>query len=330
MVAMGGATERAVFAQPEEIERLVEATLDERVLRLGDCLRIWLVGTGSSQHAAELGAAMLREAGLDARPVPAMDFVRFSPPPRPEDGVVVITHTAETAFALSARARATKAGATLLSMTRQGGGWPEAVETVPRESSETYTVSYTATLLVLARMAVALGAPAFGGQIGAVGPAVREALEHPGIEDVEPTRRALVLAGVGPASVTTREGALKVREASRILAEGYDAEYLLHGSAVPLGADDHIALLSPPDDPDGLMAAIGRAAEREGTSVTQIAETVPLHPLLAQIPLTVRLQLLALRFAERRDQNADVAITGAWTEDELWDLGGPGSGPEVP
>src|SRR3712207_7174955 len=34
--------------------------------------------------------------------------------------------------------------------------------------------------------------------------------------------------------VTAREGALKLREAARRLAEGFDAEYLLHGSAVPL------------------------------------------------------------------------------------------------
>jgi glucosamine--fructose-6-phosphate aminotransferase (isomerizing) len=130
--------------------------------------------------------------------------------------------------------------------------------------------------------------------------------------------------------VTAREGALKVREASRVLAEGYDAEYLLHGSAVPLGGDDHIALLSPPDDLDGLLAAVGQAAKAEGITVTEIAETAPLHPLLAQIPLTVRLQLLALRFAERRGHDADVAITGAWTEDRLWHLGAPGSDREAP
>ena len=47
--------------------------------------------------------------------------------------------------------------------------------------------------------------------------------------------RSLQIVGAGHASVTAREGALKVREGARVLAEGYDAEFFLHGTAVPLG-----------------------------------------------------------------------------------------------
>lgn len=318
------ATENAIFAQPGEIERLAGVELDENVLRLADCRRIWLVGTGASQHAAELGAMIFTEAGLDTRPISAMDFVHFSPMPGAQDGVVVITHTAETAFALSARDKSLEAGATLASITRQDSEWPEAIETVPAESSETYTVSYTTTLLVLAKMAAALGAPSvFDNGIDRVATAAREALDQPSIEGIAPPSRALVLVGVGPSAVTAREGALKVREASRILAEGYDAEYLLHGSAVLLGSEDCLVLLRPPEDPDGLLTAVGQAAEAEGVTVTSIEEPASLHPLLSQIPLIVRLQMLALRLAKERGQNPDVAITGAWTEDKLWDLGAP-------
>ncbi len=46
-----------------------------------------------------------------------------------------------------------------------------------------------------------------------------------------------------------------------------------------------------------------------------------LPDLLAQIPMTVRLQLLALRFARMRGQDADVAITGAWAEPSIWRIG---------
>lgn len=102
--ALGSATKRAILAQPEQLGRLAEADLDDkRLSRLGNCKRVWLVGTGTSQHAAELGVAMLAEAGLDARAVSAMGFARFSPPPKRGNGVVLITHTAETAFALSVR-----------------------------------------------------------------------------------------------------------------------------------------------------------------------------------------------------------------------------------
>jgi NADPH-dependent glutamate synthase beta subunit-like oxidoreductase len=40
-----------------------------------------------------------------------------------------------------------------------------------------------------------------------------------------------------------------------LLAEGYDAEYLLHGSAVPLDHRDRLVALSPPD-PGGLVEAV--------------------------------------------------------------------------
>lgn len=47
--------------------------------------------------------------------------------------------------------------------------------------------------------------------------------------------------------------------------------------------------------------------------------------MLAQIPMTVRLQLLAERFAALRRQNPDTVITGAWADTRLWQLGGPGA-----
>ena len=45
--------------------------------------------------------------------------------------------------------------------------------------------------------------------------------------------------------------------------------------------------------------------------------------LLAQIPLTVRLQMLALRFALERNENPDTVITGARDDKRLWALGTP-------
>jgi glucosamine--fructose-6-phosphate aminotransferase (isomerizing) len=133
-----------------------------------------------------------------------------------------------------------------------------------------------------------------------------------------------VLFGEGPAGVTAREGALKVREAARVLAEGYDVEYLLHGCAVPLDGRDHLVALAPPDT-DGLMAAVAAAAEAEGIAVTALIEPSDLPPLLAQIPLTVRLQILASRFSIARGTNPDVAIERAWAAESLWSIGAPRS-----
>jgi fructoselysine-6-P-deglycase FrlB-like protein len=59
--------ERAIASQPEELGRLLRTPLPhDTVERLRQAHRIWLVGTGTSLHAAELGAAMLHDAGRAA------------------------------------------------------------------------------------------------------------------------------------------------------------------------------------------------------------------------------------------------------------------------
>jgi glucosamine--fructose-6-phosphate aminotransferase (isomerizing) len=90
-----------------------------------------------------------------------------------------------------------------------------------------------------------------------------------------------------------------------------------------------VLLLEPGADPDGLTAAVGAAAEREGIAVAVLSAQAPGEPpvsgspLLAQIPMTVRLQLLAERFAGLRRQDPDTAIVGAWADPALWRLGLP-------
>lgn len=320
------ALERAIRSQPEEIARIASQTqVHAAVERLHRCNRIWLVGTGTSQHAAELGAAMLNEAGRTAAAVPSMHFVTWAPFVGSHDGVIVISHNAgdETPYAATARLQALEAGLRVVSITRKDRRLPEAIETVPKEQSHTYTVSYTGALMVLAKIASEMGAESLGPTVLAkVADAVAAAIEAPGIEALPQPNRLLVLAGIGPASVTAREGALKVREAARFPAEGYDAEYLLHGSAVPLNDQDRVLLLSPPDE-EGFLAALGRAAERAGVPTTMVSEPADLPPVLAQIPLVARLQLLALRFATERRYDPDVVIEGPWADEELWTIGAP-------
>lgn len=315
-----------IAAQPRLLDGLLDVDLEAEQRLLAGCDRIWLVGTGTSQHAAELGAWLLRTAGRDARASSSAAFVRFGPELRSLDGVVVISHTGETAFARVARAKAVAAGSRLVSITGRGAGWPEAIETVPREASETYTASYCATLLTLARIGAALGAPGLSAtDLGEIPGLVAEAVEAepPAVAIPE---RLLVLAGAGPCAVTAREGALKVREAARLPTQGFEAEFLLHGSAVPLDSRDALVLLDPDADPDGLVAAIGAAAEHVGVAVTALGARQGLHPFVAQFPLTARLQALASRMADARSCDPDAVITGGWDDPGLWAIGAPSEG----
>jgi glucosamine--fructose-6-phosphate aminotransferase (isomerizing) len=321
---MPSALTQTIAAQPETLERMLELDLTAAAQKLDGAERIWLVGTGTSQHAAELGTLMLRDAGRPVRWASSAGFVRALPPLHDRDAVIVISHTTETAFARMARRRTIQNGARLLSITATGKDWEEAITTVAAETSETYTASYLAALVVLARLGVTLGATGFSaGEVAALPGRVRSAIRRAEQSRLVLPERLLVIAGVGPAAITAREGALKFREAARVLAEGYEAEYLLHGGAVPLTSADGLLLLTPGQDPDGLLPRLGAAAAETGLTVTQADEPASGCPLLDQIPLTAELQVLAARAADARGQNPDTVIVGAWVDEALWAAGGP-------
>lgn len=275
-----------------------------------------------SQHAAELGALMFGAGNKEVHWASAGAFAFVEPHLGEKDAVIVISHTAETSFARRARQRAIAAGSRVVSITGQGRGWPEAIETVPPERSETYTASYTAALVVLARLSVMLNQSSFGiADLSELPERVRRAAGEAGPPLDNPPKRLLVLAGAGPSAVTAREGALKLREAARLLAEGYETEYLLHGSAVPLGAEDTFLAIQPENDQFGLTAAVAAAAASEGLTVGTVQEPAGLPTLLTQIPLAVRLQALACRLADGQGVDPDTVIVLSWAEDRLWEAG---------
>jgi glucosamine--fructose-6-phosphate aminotransferase (isomerizing) len=321
------ALDRQIRSQPEAIEHMITSpSVRDQVRQAAEGLhrarRLWLVGTGTSQHAAELAVAMLAEAGRAATAVPAMQFVTRAPVIGPKDGVIVITHTGETSYALAARAQAFTAGLDTVTITKRGTNFPDVIETVEPEASETYTVSYTTAVIALALIAQELGAEQFSDDVlREVPAAVQDAIDDPGVDSVPRPDRVLIVTGAGVAATTAREGALKVREAARVLAEGYDVEYLLHGSAVPLDPRDHLLTLTPPDEP--LVAGVGAAADQEGLGVTVLREPSRLPVVLAQLPLTVRLQLLSVRLAKEGRHDPDRVIVGAWGDEALWKAGAP-------
>jgi glutamine---fructose-6-phosphate transaminase (isomerizing) len=313
----------AIAAQPAALARMLEVPLQPHLGRLSDARRVWLVGTGTSFNAADLGAQMLHLAGIPAIAVPAMRFACWTPPLREGDAVILITHTAETAFALRARQIAITAQLPTVSIVRIGVRWPDALHTVEKESSETYTVSYTSALMLLARLAASLGAEGFIRAVEYVPAYAEEALVDPAPERLQLAAHSLVISGAGPAAVTAREGALKLREGARVAAVGYDAEDVLHGHAVPLQARDQLLLIQAGEDPFGFGSALGDAAAEHGLNVSRLATKGGLPPLLAQVPLTILLQRLALRVALERGENPDRVIVGSWAATSLWRLGEP-------
>jgi glutamine---fructose-6-phosphate transaminase (isomerizing) len=309
--------EAAIHAQPAELRRLGALDVRQHTKRLAAGDQLWIAGTGSSWHAAELGAAMFARAGIDAR-FAASNELATTAPLRAGDGVIVLSHTGSTAYARAARKRALDIGAQTISITATGVGWEEAIETGDKERSETYTRSYTGALAVLSLLAGELGAEGLGPEaVATAADATEAAIAQP--DEIPEDRRLIALAGLGPYAVTAREGALKLREAARQLAEGFDAEYLLHGNAVPLTSEDLIITLGGGQFVERL-AGVARAA---GVRTVELAQTEPGDELMAQIPLTARLQLVALRRAEAGGQNPDKVIVSPWDDEALWETGAP-------
>jgi glutamine---fructose-6-phosphate transaminase (isomerizing) len=314
-----------IEAQPAALRAASKFDVSSAAKALSGAQRVTLIGTGTSFHAAQLGAYLFRSGGVDATAVPSAEMARWRPQLDRSDAVVVISHTGSTAYALAVREAARNAGASLVTITGPDSGWDEAIKTPTKEQSETYTVSYTAALGVLGLLAHAIAGTGTGpASLRQAAVEIDALIERPDIADVPVPDRALAIVGPGPWSVTAREGALKVREAAQLLAEGFDPELLLHGAAVPYGQGDTVVGLQPGADDDALTAGLLAAAADEGAATYVLESRGPLpHPFVAQLAATVRLQLLAAHLTEVRGTDPDHAITGAWERDELWAAGAP-------
>ena len=76
-------------------------------------------------------------------------------------------------------------------------------------------------------------------------------------------------------------------------------------------------------DGDDFLGQLANAARAEGLPVCEIDQPQPADELMAQIPLTARLQLLALRRAEAGGHDPDRVIIGHWEDERLWATGAP-------
>ena len=261
--------------------------------------RLWLVGTGTSWHAANHGAWFLRAGGVEAWPVAAADCAVYGPEPAPEDGLILLSHTGAKRYANTVLERARAAGARCVRIGARGTG--ADVETVERERSSAHTASHLGALLRLAQIASGLGAHL--GDLEAVPDAVAAALDSPG-PGVAPPARLLELTGAGPNQWTAAEGALKVRETARVAAQGLAVEQLLHGPAVALGGDDALVCLDGGGPLTDRVEEVAGVAEAAGARVYRV--TAPeLGERLSVFPLTAAVQRIALECAEALGTDPD-------------------------
>ena len=294
---------RRILADPAPAERAAERLAGRRV---------FLVGTGSSWHAANHGAAFLQLGGVEAVAVSAFDSALWGPAPSSDDALVLLSHRGTKRYTAQVLDRARAAGTP--SVAIGGVGAPGVdLETVTQETAGTFTASHLGALARLAQLAVALGADL--GDLDAVPDAVAAALVAPS-PGVDLPERGLEFVGAGPNQWTAAEGALKVREAAHVFTEGLSVEQLRHGPGFALGPRDALVSLDGGGPGAARLQEVSDAVGAAGSRVYRIAATELGEPL-SIFPLTVAVQGIALAFALQLGTDPDDVGSVEWRSFEL-------------
>ena len=299
--------------QPDELRRILgdPAPVEAAARRIAS-RRIFVVGTGTSWHAANQAVWLLRLAGCDAVAVAAADCALWGPRPTPDDALVLMSHRGTKRYTSRVLARARADGVPTVAVGGIGAPGTD-VQTVAQETAGTFTASHLGALARLAQLAAALGADL--GELDAVPDAVAAALDAPS-PGVELPERGLELAGAGSNQWTAAEGALKIREAAHLFTEGLAVEQLLHGHGFSLGPRDALVCLDGGGPGSERLAEVARAIETLGTRVYRFAAPELGEPL-SIFPLTVVVQRIALDFAVRLGTDPDDVRPEAWKQLEI-------------
>lgn len=304
---------KTMARQPHDLRRLLSdwAPAEAGARRIAG-RRVFLVGTGTSWHAANHGAYFLRLAGADAQAVSAADCALWGPRPTSNDALILLSHRGTKRYTRQVLERAR--GEEIPTVVIGGEGAPGVdIETVPQETAGTFTASHLGALARLAQLAVALGAEL--GDLDAAPQAVAAVLDGLG-PSVEMPERGLEFVGAGPNQWTAAEGALKVREAAHLFTEGLAVEQLLHGPAFALGPRDSLVCLDGGEPGSARLAEVVDAIEALGTRVYRFAAHEHGEPI-SVFPLTVTIQRIALEFALELGTDPDVVQPEEWGTIEL-------------
>jgi glucosamine--fructose-6-phosphate aminotransferase (isomerizing) len=321
--------------QPADIGRLLAGGWEQAAhatTLLAPARRVFVVGIGTSLHAALVGAWLLRAAGSDARAVSSFDFALYpdSYPLTAEDAVVVMAHTGVKTYSAVSIQRAHDAGARVLSVGSLSAEHPGSeliLRTVEREQSAAYTASHLAAMTVLAQVATLLGegrdTPGVDGfraaldrlpqAIAAV--LAREAEIQPVAADA--LQRQIYAIAAGPNEATALELVIKAREAAYIPIDGLHAEQFLHGPMVAFNEEDLLVVIAVPGNAYDRVAGISAVADAMGGKLWIVGTSVPatpdatiftlpelpemLSPLLAVVPM----QMLGYTMAVLRGTHPD-------------------------
>jgi glutamine---fructose-6-phosphate transaminase (isomerizing) len=329
---------QTMHRQPADLRRLQETgwgPAEAAARLLAPSARLFLVGIGTSYHAALVGEWLFRAVGRDARAVMSFDFATYPDiyPLRPDDAVIVMAHSGTKTYTMQGLERARTQGVTAISvgsLTAEHRGSQLVLRTVERETSAAFTASHTAAMFVLAQVATALGE--HDGMPGAserrralagLPAQVEDVLARQDeVQDVsrEAAVRQVYAAGAGPNAATALEAVIKAREAATGKIDALPLEQFLHGPLVTIEADDLAVLVNVrganpatskrTSDVAQVLDLIGTRIWLVGQGLTTVPgatafELPELDELISPILAVVPMQILAYQMAVLRGANPD-------------------------
>ncbi|MBS7646116.1 MAG: SIS domain-containing protein [Candidatus Bathyarchaeia archaeon] len=335
---------REIFQQPDTLRETIRNNR-ERVRAILEGLsairRIYFVGSGTSYHAGLLGQLLISKfTRVPATAVPSSEFDHWTPNAF-DDGTIIaaISQSGESIDTLRAAEAGKRKGALLLAVTNNPGSSLARISDhgliaeAGEEKAVTATKSYTAQLAIIYLMSIRL-ASLTGAETELLKGLERSLNDAPSILDsmldtvnseaLELAERfrsfkVFFLLGSDLNYPTVLEGALKLKEACNVYAEGFAAREFLHGPVQLVNEATAVFMVAPHKWGQSLMrlseelrnygAPIVAVSDMEDPSVKGVshwlAPQVRVEELLSPMIYVVPLQLFAYHSSILRGLNPD-------------------------
>ena len=225
-----------MWRQPDDLRRVLgDAGPAERAAERIAGRRVLLSGTGTSWHAANHGAALLRLAGVEAWAVQAgrVGAARARGRRRRRAGAAQPPRH-EALHERGARARARAPGRPTVQISAIGAPGAD-IETCEPETQRRVHVQPPVRDRCASARSRARSAPISGRSTTCPTPSPPSSTTRRSTS--RRPRACCSSSGSGTDAWVAAEGALKIRETAYVAAAGYSMEYLLHGPSVAIGAE---------------------------------------------------------------------------------------------
>ncbi len=325
---------------PETGEVKLSGVIDHREKFL-NARRIVFVACGTSWHASLIGEHLIENiCRIPVEVEYASEFRYRNPIIRPDDIVIAVSQSGETADTLAAVELARKAGAFVYGICNVvGSSIARATDSgsyihVGPEIGVASTKAFTGQVTVMAMLALAVGrekgtvSDEYYREVSqallklpeTMNEVLKTDAQIKDLAKIFTYARNFIYLGRGYNYPTALEGALKLKEISYIHAEGYPAAEMKHGPIALIDAEMPVVAIATPDRTyeksasnieevkargGKIIAVVARDDEQMRKRADYVIEVPVITECLMPLVVSIPLQLLAYYIAVYKGRNVD-------------------------